>query len=201
MGLETYIEQLFSDISLEYSAGQPPVAYRISVESTGTISKGHLDSCFELLTTTSKANYKTSSLGWHPKAKRKEMKLPDLRYLLVRLDSADVILGFASFMLTYEDGREVIYMYEIHLSEALRGLGIGKKLVEIIQKVGANADVEKMMLTVYLSNEYATEWYKRLGFDVDDFSPGPRKLRSGVVKWSDYHILSKPLKHEASAKK
>ena len=201
LNLETYVRRLFSGIPLEHSAGDPSAAYHISIESTNTISEADLNACFDLLTTTSKANYKASSIGWHPRAKKREMKLPDLRYLLVRSESADDILGFASFMLTYEDGYEVIYLYEIHLLNTLRGRGLGKKLVDIIQNVGENADVEKMMLTVYLSNEYAIEWYNRLGFQVDDFSPGPRKLRSGVVKWSDYHILSKPLKSRANAKK
>lgn len=31
------------------------------------------------------------------------------------------LIGFASFMPTYEDGKKVVYVYEIHLEEELRG--------------------------------------------------------------------------------
>lgn len=48
------------------------------------------------------------------------MKLLDLKYLLVKRDDGKVE-GFVSFMPTYEDGYLVIYCYEIHLGEELRG--------------------------------------------------------------------------------
>ena len=47
------------------------------------------------------------------------MKLLDLKYLLVKRDGK--VEGFVSFMPTYEDGYPVIYCYEIHLGEELRG--------------------------------------------------------------------------------
>jgi hypothetical protein len=57
--------------------------------------------------------------GWKPSAKKKEMKLLDLKYFLVKHDSQ--VVGFVSFMPTHEDRYPVIYCYEIHLATALRG--------------------------------------------------------------------------------
>ena len=56
-------------------------------------------------------------------------------------------------------------------------------------------DVEKVMLTCYLSNQRALEFYRKLGFDTDEFSPSPRVLRNGTRVESDYVILSKKVRY------
>ena len=56
-----------------------------------------LDACFDLVEKTSGDDYRSSSVGWHPAAKKKEMRLPDLRYILVK-DSIGQIRGFTSMM-------------------------------------------------------------------------------------------------------
>jgi len=97
-------------------------------------------------------------------------------------------------MVTYEDGYEVIYCYEIHLSPHLQGCGIGKHLMGIMEEVGKKVLLEKAMLTVFLENGGALKFYERVGYEEDDYSPQPRKLRNGVIKKPDYVILSKSLK-------
>lgn len=124
------------------------------------------------------------------------MRLPDLRYLVVKSGAAtpaDEVEAFLSFMMTYENGHEVIYSYEIHLSEHLRGCGLGKHLMGIMEAVGRKVGVEKAMLTVFLENEGGLKFYERLGYVEDDYSPRVRNLRNGVVKKPDHIILSKAL--------
>jgi len=101
--------------------------------------------------------------------------------------------GFASFMLTLEDGRAVIYLYEIHLSLDTRGCGLGAHLLSVVETVGTSAGVDKIMLTVFRANEEARAWYQRRGYEVDEFSPPEKMLRGGAVKQVDYLILSKTL--------
>ena len=101
--------------------------------------------------------------------------------------------GFLSFMLTWEDGVEVVYCYEIHLEEGVRGKGWGRRLMGLLEEVGRRAGVEKAMLTVFRRNEAAVRFYERLGYGEDEFSPRPKKLRSGVAKEVDYLIMSKAL--------
>ncbi len=170
--------------------------YALTLESSSTISSAKFEACFNLVTSTSSGAYSASSKGWSPSKKRKEMRLPDLRYLLVEsMSSTDVpIEGFVSFMLTYEDGHEVIYCYEIHLSPKLQGCRIGRNLMGVMEDVGERAGVEKAMLTVFVENQRALAFYEKLGYSEDDFSPQPRKLRNGVIKKPDYVILSKSLK-------
>lgn len=178
--------------------------YNLSLESSSTISEEDLTACFNLLCSTSSADYEASSKGWSPAKKWKEMRLPDLRYILLKQSEYDKgqdgfpqLGGFLSFMLTYEDGYEVIYCYEIHLSIQLRGTRLGKRLMEMMDEVGKKARVEKAMLTVFKANKAAMTFYERLGYEEDDYSPRPRKLRGGVLKEPDYMILSKRLAGES----
>ncbi|KAJ5964369.1 uncharacterized protein N7479_004245 [Penicillium vulpinum] len=210
---------------------------RVDVYSAATISAGDLEACLDLIEQTSSEAYIASSTGWSRIKKRKEMKLPDMKYLILRdtpNDSGDSnvqvprekerdiadnnapspspretdesisscrtrfpnVLGFLSFMVTYEDGKEVVYCYEIHLSPAARGRGIGKLLMDQMEGIGRAVGLEKSMLTVFKSNEIARRFYERLGYEVDEYSPQPRRLRNGTIKDVDYLILSKTLKLE-----
>lgn len=134
-----------------------------------------------------------------------EMKSPDLRYLLIKkpalveADSAENnasedLIGFLSFMLTREDGYEVVYCYEIHLQSDFQGSGAGKTLMGIMEMVGKRAEVAKAMLTVFVENKGALKFYEKLGYVKDEFSPAPRNLRNGVMKYPTYLILSKSLR-------
>ncbi|KAL8869112.1 MAG: hypothetical protein Q9174_004516 [Haloplaca sp. 1 TL-2023] len=167
--------------------------WNITFESSFTISSTELDACFSLIANSSSEAYATSSTGWSPAKKRKEMKLPDLRYLLLCSQSKLQIQGFLSFMLTYEDGHEVVYCYELHLDPALQGKGLGRHLMSLMEGAGQKSGVEKSMLTVFIDNQSALGFYSRLGYSKDEYSPEPKKLRNGTVKEPDYVILSKPL--------
>lgn len=68
---------------------------------------------------TSRPDYEASSMGWDEKKKLKEMKSPDLRYVLVKNKSGEV-RAFTSLMPTYEEGEPVVYCYEIHLKSELQ---------------------------------------------------------------------------------
>ncbi|MCJ1412204.1 hypothetical protein MMC19_006297 [Ptychographa xylographoides] len=179
---------------LQYTHPETLTPYTISLQSSSSILSEDLSACFDLIASTSASSYAASSLGWHPRSKRKEMQLPDLRYLLVQPNPPLPLQGFLSFMVTYEDGKEVIYVYEVHLAESLRGGGLGKQLMGIVEEVGRKVGVEKAMLTVFVANEGARKFYGALGYGIDEYSPEERKLRGGVVKKPDYVILSKRLR-------
>ncbi|KAI4160246.1 MAG: hypothetical protein L6R39_000241 [Caloplaca ligustica] len=168
-----------------------PPSYHITLESSSTISTKDFDQCFDLVASTSANAYAASSIGWSTVKKRKEMKLPDLRYLLVHQDAC--VEGFLSFMLTYEDGHETVYCYELHIDARLQKQGIGKHLMSLMEHIGSSAGVKKSMLTVFVENGAALRFYEKLGYTEDAYSPEPRKLRNGTVKMPTYKILSKSL--------
>ncbi|KAL9577966.1 MAG: hypothetical protein Q9212_006027 [Teloschistes hypoglaucus] len=186
------------------ASGEPQLAHSIRFEGSSTISPTDLNACFNLIASSSANAYATSSIGWSPTKKRKEMKLPDLRYLLLESQATDGseqrIHSFLSFMLTYEDGYEVVYCYEIHLAPYLQGQGIGRHLMMLVEGVGRKAGVAKSMLTVFVENQPAMRFYEKLGYSVDEYSPEPRKLRNGTIKMPTYSILSKSLKDNAKGR-
>lgn len=157
------------------------------------LSSADFNSCFGLIKETSARAYKHSSRGWKPSEKRDEMSDEEMWYLIVRRPADRVCTGFASFMITVEDGFPVVYLYEIHLSSSLRGAGVGAQLMNLVETIGRNASMKKSMLTVFTSNEGAERFYRRLGYEIDEFSPQPRMLRGGKIKRPDYLILSKAL--------
>ena len=200
LSLSAFTEKYFSSpeippIPQSSSATQ---SYTVSLESSSTISSADFKACFALIASTSSQDYANSSIKWSPAKKRKEMRLPDLRYILLKQSPSSPPAAFLSFMLTYEDGLEVIYCYELHLARELRRCGLGARLVRATEEVGRRVGVEKLMLTVFRANENALAFYTRLGYGVDEFSPEPRRLRSGVLKESDYLILSKDLLSEVT---
>ncbi|TGO56958.1 hypothetical protein BCON_0071g00120 [Botryotinia convoluta] len=102
------------------------------------------------------------------------------------------IKGFMSFMPTFEDGIKVVYLYEIHLMDELRGTGLGTHLMSLLTNIArAIPGVEKTMLTCYTANEAALKFYRKLGYEKDEYSPEPKRLKGGKVLESDYVILSK----------
>lgn len=56
--------------------------------------------------------------------------------------------------------------------------------------------VDKVMLTCFLSNKRGLNFYRRLGFQMDEVSPAPRKLRFGKTFNPDYAILSKTISRQ-----
>lgn len=172
-----------------------------------------LDECFELVEISSQHDYEMSSKGWQPEHKRKEMRSPDLKYIVVRgpqhactpKNPKGPVLAFTSMMPCFEDGQAVVYCYEIHISPWLQGDGLGRLLLGYQSIVAHNLGppVSKVMLTVFLSNMDALGFYKRLGFKRDESAPETRELRGGKTFVPDYTILSKAVvrKEDATKKK
>ncbi|THY14762.1 hypothetical protein D6D01_08051 [Aureobasidium pullulans] len=164
---------------------------------------------FELIKHTSYKDYKASRQGWDDEHKLEEMKDKDMRYLVVKLDNKHLpetkkqwtkdpeldlsIIGFLSFMITQEEEENVIYIYEIHISEHFRDCGLGQHLFKMVEHIGEATGMDKSMLTVFKRNTHARKWYTSRGYEEDEISPRPRKLRGGRSIEPDYEILSKRL--------
>ncbi|KAM7191147.1 Acyl-CoA N-acyltransferase [Naviculisporaceae sp. PSN 640] len=165
--------------------------YAIEMVKAPEISPQDLQACFDLIKETSQQDYESSRDGWHPAKKKIEMKSPELRYVLVK-DKSNTIRGFTSLMPTFEEGQPVIYCYEIHLKPELHGTGLASQLMGFHAEIAQNLPpITKIMLTVFLANQRALKFYKKLGFEEDPISPGPRKLRFGKIVNPDYMIMSK----------
>lgn len=183
-------------------AGQAVDVVSLWSEDLKKAEKAVLYACLDLVEASSANDYKNSEMKWSLVSKRKEMLLPDMKYLVIQEKShspdtddenSQMVCGFVSYMITYEDGYEVVYIYEIHLKPVFCGLGVGKVLLGLVEDIGRKVKVGKAMLTVFKSNQRAVKWYDRMGYIMDDFSPIPRVLRNGTIKEPSYVILSKSL--------
>ncbi|KAF1924399.1 uncharacterized protein M421DRAFT_424852 [Didymella exigua CBS 183.55] len=189
-------------------------ALRFEFKRSTKMSNSELAACFDLISKTSEQAYRSSSLGWNPDYKLEEMSDRDMMYFLVRqaegyigLDiigdrdpsahHAGAILGFMSFKLEPEDEelklmRPVLYMYEIHLDDRLRGQSLGGTMINWAISQARLVKISKTMLTVFTVNESARRLYDREGFVKDGISPEDRVTRRKVIK-ADYIIMSKEL--------
>ncbi|KAK6349189.1 hypothetical protein TWF730_009940 [Orbilia blumenaviensis] len=173
-------------------------SYNIELFKSSSLPPDVFDNCFDLLEANMSASYKATSRGWHPRKKKEEMKHPAMRYLVLTAvsggsgqASGSSFVGFLEFMITEEEGSEVIYTYELDILPAYQKMGLGKKLLDVAEEFGRRVGVEKAMLTVFDSNRGARRFYEREGYDLDEISPDPKILRNGTIKPSTYHILSK----------
>ncbi|KAF2710365.1 acyl-CoA N-acyltransferase [Pleomassaria siparia CBS 279.74] len=195
-----------NDALSSYSTPSFPVVIELCRPNKSQVEP-FLDECFKLIESTSSADYKAAQMGWHPKEKMEEMKDSAMMYLLVRrTDTASTpqtkasdpreILGFLSFMFTNDDpphtDREVVYIYEVHLAEQLRGAGLGSHLVGMAEEAARKMGISKTMLTVFSSNKKARALYERLGYGKDACSPANREIRGRIIE-ADYIIMGKEL--------
>ncbi|KAL7918139.1 acyl-CoA N-acyltransferase [Trichoderma austrokoningii] len=172
--------------------------YSLELQSPRNLSKDDFNICFDIIEFTSREDYKKSSAGWHPGMKKKEMKSPDLRYILVK-DESGTVKGFTSLMPTFENHEPVLYCYEVHLLPELQGSGLGKHLMNFLTTIAENIpSTKKVMLTCFISNTNGLRFYEKIGFTKDDFSPRDRVLRGGKVVRPDYVILSRDTAHGGS---
>lgn len=78
--------------------------------------------------------------------------------------------------------------------------GLGTLLMGLHTTVAANLPpINKVMLTCFLSNRRAADFYRKCGFEKDAISPEARKLRSGKTCVPDYMIMSKTVLHSAAS--
>ncbi|KAF3936611.1 hypothetical protein ABW19_dt0209155 [Dactylella cylindrospora] len=208
----------FIDTSLlSFVTGAPHVngvpqssSYNIELYMSSTLPDNVFSDCFDLLEANLSESYRATTKGWQPKKKKEEMKHPAMRYLILTSGSTTeptstdpekiqpTFVGFLEFMVTEEEGSEVIYTYEIDIVPSYQGLGLGRKLLDVAEEFGKRVGVEKAMLTVFDSNRGARRFYEREGYEIDDISPEPKILRNGLVKQPTFHILSKVLNEKVA---
>jgi ribosomal protein S18 acetylase RimI-like enzyme len=178
---------------------QTPLQFEM-IRSGAELEPGKLEACFKLVEKTSSQDYKAAKAGWRPKEKKNEMADDKMMYLLVKTKANEpAILGFISFMFTKDDppnqGRQVVYIYEVHLDDGLRGCGLGSKLITFVELLALRCGIFKTMLTVFRTNAGAKGLYERLGYSKDESSPADKVVRRRVIE-ADYLIMSRVLTDE-----
>ena len=82
---------------------------------------------------------------------------------------------------------EVLYVYEIQVSDRYRRRGLGRRLMGLMEDVARRTGMKRLMLTVFKSNVGAMDFYlNKMKYEIDRMSPS----RYGEEE-ADYEILSK----------
>ncbi|KAL8283095.1 hypothetical protein RQP46_005873 [Phenoliferia psychrophenolica] len=150
---------------------------------------------FSLFELNMKAMFEASTAGYDRDDKFRELFHPDSRFVIAREEGDGVdekAIAFAMFRFDTEQTAgdrhaEVLYCYEVQVSEAGRGRGVGTLLVEVLARLGKEWAMEKVMLTVFKANDGALALYRKTGFLEDEISPGACGHPN-----EDYEILSRP---------
>ncbi|XP_065681784.1 N-alpha-acetyltransferase 40 isoform X2 [Hydra vulgaris] len=132
--------------------------------------------------------YQLSSWGWSEKKKREEMQEHNARYLLVK-DHEENFLGMAHFRFDVDNDIEVLYCYEIQLDDRIRGKGVGKFLMQILELIAIKNKMKKIVLTVFKDNLKGKHFFEKLKYTSDETSP--RFYDPHHPENYDYEIYSK----------
>ena len=131
-----------------------------------------------------------------------EMQEEGLMYVWYTDDDGNLV-GFISFLLTYDEVDKVMYLYEVQVDYRYRKKGIGRLFIESfhglakkLKNLSQQEDSNKILynegtnLTVFSDNILALAWYRRMGYTLTDDSPRDKLLRGKILK-PNYYLLSK----------
>ena len=113
---------------------------------------------------------------WKDETKRSELVDDDARYFLIEseCDGMSDLVAFVHFRFTVDDDEvePVCYVYELQVDEKFRKLGLGSKLMSLVEDLClSRTEFRKLMLTVFSANDQARCFYEKLGFSPDPTSP------------------------------
>ncbi|XP_039289471.1 N-alpha-acetyltransferase 40 [Nilaparvata lugens] len=131
-----------------------------------------------------KKMYTESEWGWDFEKKKQEMTDVSAYYLIATSAKGEPV-AFSHFRFDMDYGEPVLYCYEIQLEANVRRLGLGKFIMNVLERIGFANKMEKVILTVFKKNDEALKFFYALGFKLDETSPDEDERKC-------YVILSKP---------
>ncbi|KAL7535661.1 hypothetical protein ACHAWF_005228 [Thalassiosira exigua] len=178
-----------------------------------------LKQCLELFEANMGEMYRSSSWGLDMEEKERELRHAGARFLVAlaferddsggdedgaehpRSDSAGdeydacAVLGFAHFRHEVDEDATprvpVTYVYELQVRPSHQKLGLGKRLMTLIELMALRMGMRKVMLTVFRANDAAMKFYEKRKYQVDECSPS--NFDGEESENCEYEIMSKPL--------
>lgn len=176
------------------------VCLTIQHHKAENMDKDLKDFVFHLCKENMQSLYEASNWGWKDRDKREELFEDKARFLIVR-NEENLPVAFVHFRFDIEIDEEVLYCYEIQLSESVRRKGLGKFLMQILELMAYKTEMVKVMLTTFKQNDAGSKFFKEaLKYEVDESSPGEFVYEEEC----HYMILSKaikPLKAKVASQK
>ena len=81
-------------------------------------------------------------------------------------------VAFIHIRFEMEGDDPVLYVYEFHVDSAIQGRGVGRFLMQMTELIARKSGLARVMLTVFRTNAGANGLYSKLGYTLDEISPG-----------------------------
>jgi len=185
------IEKPFDALKPFHSYTKNDLKLRLSCKFSNELTTQEFDTLFNLVEHNMKTLYEQSNWGWNEKEKKDEMKEDFARYLIVENEKNEIV-AMTHFRFDVEDCIEVVYCYEIQLRKDIRGKGLGKFMMQILELLAIKVKMQKVILTVFKANCDAVRFFTNLKYVMDETCP--RLTDPNNAHEYDYEILSKSLK-------
>lgn len=123
---------------------------------------------------------------WTERVKRAEIEDKDI--MLFAEDNGQLIGMIGAYFKKSEENQEVANIWGVYVSDAYRGNGIGKQLMEaIVARLKKVPDLKSVKLMVNQEQKPAVSLYQQLGFNI----VGTEKFVLGDGKEHDEYIMEK----------
>eukprot|EP00977_Amphora_coffeiformis_P006676 scaffold1453_cov195-Amphora_coffeaeformis.AAC.12 len=163
-------------------------AFDLQALSSAELTQENLQTLLDMFESNMGEMYRISTWGLNLEEKAEELRHRKARFLLVwsKGEEASTPPKIAA-----DDERPdwaVLYIYEIQVEADFQRKGLGRSLMLVLEEVGRQTQMTKIMLTVFHRNAEGMKFYMdRMGYAIDEASPSQCGDRV------DYEILSKPL--------
>ncbi|XP_075217865.1 N-alpha-acetyltransferase 40 isoform X2 [Lycorma delicatula] len=114
--------------------------------------------------------YSECNWGWDFEKKKTEMT-DKMAWYLIAKNCSNEIVGFSHFRFDIDYKYPVLYCYELQIKESVRGMGLGKWFMNLLEKIAFYNKMEKVVLTVFKHNTVACEFFTSLKYTKDITSP------------------------------
>ncbi|GAA5956125.1 hypothetical protein JCM8115_004418 [Rhodotorula mucilaginosa] len=170
----------------------------IDVYRNAQLSEKEREGIWTLFETNMRSLYERSTEGYDPEEKRAELFHPEARFLLLRRagdQTTEPPLGYCIFRFDTEETEadegeddlcDVAYCYELQIESSHQKQGVGRVLMDALERLARAYKMDKTMLTAFKNNTDAIAFYRRIGFATDDVDPSEYGIDD-----VDYIILSK----------
>ena len=137
------------------------VASSQSIESVAELAQEIWDEHYTPIIGKGQVNYMLENLHSTEKLTQ-EINIENHEYFLIKSDNK--IIGY----LGYQIKKDGIFLNRLYLHQTKRGLGIGRKAIELIQRVAIAHKLNRISLRVNKNNLGSIVAYYRLGFKKAD---------------------------------
>jgi diamine N-acetyltransferase len=102
-------------------------------------------------------------LNWMYDLKSLETQLKDKNHIFLLAEENGKFLGFASYETNYK-GTGKTKIHKIYILPEAQGKGVGKKLIQFMEKAALENENKMLFLNVNKFNQGAIDFYSRIGF-------------------------------------